>query len=136
MNRSIQHILMLILLITAFACDRNNTEISGLVLGGSDSSLSLERLDVNRTSVVDSVKVKEDGSFSFKAQLEEPELFVLKNQKGEIINLLLSPGEQVTIETEYTSFGKNYIVKGSEESEGIHNSYHTSTEHGQTLIPW
>ena len=119
MNKSILHILMLIVLIIAFACDRNKTEISGLVLGGGDSSLSLERLDVNRTSVIDSVKVKKDGSFSLKTQQEEPELFVLKNQNGDIINLLLSPGEKVTIETEHTSFGENYSIKGSEESEGI-----------------
>ena len=119
MARSIQRIFMLMMLVTVLACGRNQTEIHGLVSGGADTKLTLERLDVNRTSVVDSVSINGDGSFSFKTRLEEPELFVLKNQAGDIVNLLLSPGELIYIETSYDSFGSSYIVDGSEDSEGI-----------------
>lgn len=116
---SIQRIPILILLLAGFACSRNKTEIMGLVEGGLDKTITLERLDVNRTTVIDSVKLKRDGSFLFKTQLEEPELYILRDEKGDIVNLLLAPGEKVSISTSSESFGRGYKVKGSEESENI-----------------
>jgi peroxiredoxin len=110
---------MLFMLIAGLSCSRNKTEVQGLVEGGGDKNISLERLDVNRTTVLDSVKTKKDGSFSFKTSLEEPELYILKYEPGEIINLLLTPGEKVFISTSSESFGSGYRVDGSEESEMI-----------------
>jgi len=114
-----QRIFILIMLLAGFACSRNKTEILGLVEGGFDKTITLERLDVNRTIVIDSVKIKKDGSFSFKTQIEEPELYILKNEQGDLVNLLLSPGEKVSISTSSESFGSNYQVNGSVESEKI-----------------
>ncbi len=111
-------LLTIILLITGMACQHNNTVISGRVEGGGDLTLSLERLDVNRTTVIDSVKTGEDGSFQVKINQEEPALYILKN-KGQIINLLLQPGEHALVITSDTAFGKVYSVEGSEESEKI-----------------
>ena len=96
---SVQRIFILFLLLAGLGCSRNKTEIMGLVEGGSEKTISLERLDVNRTILVDSVKTKKDGSFSFKTRLEEPELYILKYEPGEILNLLLAPGEKVSIST-------------------------------------
>jgi peroxiredoxin len=107
------------MLLGVVACSSNKIEIRGFVSGGEDKLLTLERLDVNRTSLVDSVRVKADDSFSFKASLEDSELFVIKNQGGKIINLLLAPGDKVQIRTSHDSFGSAYQVEGSEESEGI-----------------
>ena len=105
--------------ITGFACNSTRTEISGLVNGGEGLDLTLERLDVNKTSLVDSVKTGKDGSFTIKLNLEEPELYILKNGKGDIMNLLVKPGENIKIETSHESFGSRYSLSGSEESEGI-----------------
>ncbi|MEN8230363.1 MAG: TlpA disulfide reductase family protein [Bacteroidota bacterium] len=116
---SIQRILILITLVVSFACTRNNAEITGLVNDGGDKIITLERLDVNRTSVIDSVKILKDGSFSFKTRLEEPELYILKYEPGDIVNLLIGPGEKVSISTSSESFGSGYQVTGSEESENI-----------------
>ncbi len=119
MNRSIPFTIVLIVAITAFACNSTRTEISGLIHGGEEINLTLERLDVNRTSVIDSIVTGIDGSFSIKAVLEEPELYVLKDENGEIINLLVSPGDKIFLESSSESFGKAYSVSGSKESEGI-----------------
>lgn len=109
----------MIMMLTGFACSNNKAEIKGIVSGGADKTLTLERLDVNRTTLIDSVLIKKDDSFSFKTLQEEAELFVLKNPEGEIINLLLSPGEDISLKTDYGSFGTGYQVNGSDESEGI-----------------
>jgi len=119
MNRSIPFVIVLIVAITGFACSSTQTEISGLISGGEDISLTLERLDVNRTSVIDSVRTGEDGSFSIRLRLEEPELYILKNENGALINLMVSPGEKISVQSSYDSFGSAYMVTGSEESEGI-----------------
>jgi hypothetical protein len=115
----VQRLFILFMLIAALGCNRNSTVIVGLVEGGGEKTISLERLDVNRTIVVDSVITKKDGSFSFKTRLEEPELYILKYEPGEILNLLLAPGEKVTISTTSESFGSGYRIDGSEESEMI-----------------
>lgn len=119
MNISLRGIIMWTMLLTVVACSSNKTEIRGYVSGGEEKLLTLERLDVNRTSLVDSVRVDRDDSFLFRSSLEDSELFVIKNQEGKIINLLLSPGDKVQIHTSYDSFGSDYQVEGSEESEGI-----------------
>ena len=119
MNRSIPFIIVLIVTITGFSCNSTKTEISGLIRGGEDISLTFERLDVNRTSVLYSVTTGKDGSFNIKLGLEEPELYILKNEDGALINLLVSPGEKISVNSSYDSFGSDYTVNGSEESEGI-----------------
>jgi peroxiredoxin len=119
MKRGIQGTIVMIMMLTGFACSSNKTEIKGIVSGGADKTLTLERLDVNRTTLIDSVLIRKDDSFSIKTQQDEAELFVIKNQEGEIINLLLSPGEDIRLSTDYDSFGTDYQVNGSDESEGI-----------------
>jgi len=69
--------------------------------------------------VLDSVKTAKDGSFHIKLGIEEPELYILKNDDGALINLLVSPGEKIRVSSSYDSFGSDYTVTGSEESEGI-----------------
>lgn len=111
--------IMLIAALTGFSCSSTKTEISGLISGGEEINLTLERLDVNRTSLIDSVRTGKDGSFSIKLGLEEPELYILKNDNGALINLLVSPGEKISVNSSYESFGSAYMVSGSQESEGI-----------------
>lgn len=119
MNRSIPIIFVLILAIAGVSCSSTRTEISGLIRGGEEIALTLERLDINRTSVVDSLKTGKDGSFSIRLGLEEPELFILKNEKGALINLLVFPGDRISVHSSVDSFGSKYEVNGSDESEGI-----------------
>ncbi|MCK5694006.1 MAG: DUF4369 domain-containing protein, partial [Bacteroidales bacterium] len=119
MNRSIPIMIVLIVALIGFSCSSTQTEISGLISGGEEISLTLERLDVNRTSLIDSVRTGKDGSFSIKLGLEEPELYILKNDDGALINLLVTPGEKISVNSSYDSFGSAYEVSGSEESEGI-----------------
>ena len=119
MNRSIPIIILLIVAFAGFSCNSTRTEISGLIRGGEEISLTLERLDVNRTSVVDTLKTGKDGSFSIRLGLEEPELYILKDEQGALINLLVFPGDRISVQSKLDSFGSDYELSGSEESEGI-----------------
>jgi peroxiredoxin len=119
MKRKLVYLIGLVWLIAGFGCSSSKSEIAGVITGGEGQSLMLEKLNVNQTSVIDSIQLGKDGSFTVKIDLEEPELYILKNSEGELINLLVAPGEKISIETSLESFGMGYRVEGSDESEGI-----------------
>ena len=120
MKRSFRLIIIPFVFLLVLSCNRNTTEIAGRIEGGEERSYSLERLDVNRTTVIDSIRTDKNGAFAIKIDQEEPALYILKNTEGKIINLLLSPGHQIMLRTTWQNFGTSYEVEGSEESEKIH----------------
>lgn len=120
MKRNLRLIILPLAALLLPGCNRNTTEIAGLIEGGEDRSYALERLDVNRTTVIDSIHTDRNGAFAIKIDPEEPALYILKNREGKIINLLLSPGHQIMLRTTWQNFGTGYVVEGSEESEKIH----------------
>lgn len=110
----------IILVLAALSCSRGNkATLSGILEEGAGEVITLEKLDVNRTIVIDSVKTDRAGRFSLKVELEEGELFILKDREGNLINLLLYPGDEVELVTRASAFGKEYRLTGSEESENI-----------------
>jgi peroxiredoxin len=90
-----------------------------VISGGEEIRLTLERLDVNRTTVIDTLRTGNEGYFSIKFSQEEPELFVLKDDQGSLINLLVKPGDRISVQSAADSFGSAYQLSGSEESESI-----------------
>jgi len=115
----IETILTFALLTAGMACSRNNVVIEGHIEDGDGTRITFEKLDVNRTVAVDSLEIKKGGDFLFRTHLDEPELYILKNDQGEILNLMLFPGDRVSVNTTTDSFGTGYEVEGSEESENI-----------------
>jgi thiol-disulfide isomerase/thioredoxin len=104
----------------AVSCKNNpNSSVEGTLRNSEKNFLKLEYLNINKTNLVDSIQVKKDGSFRFKVYVEQPGLYVLKNEDGKIINLLLSPNEKIKVESDYHEFDRNYSVMGSPESELI-----------------
>ena len=93
--------------------------IEGSVKDGAKKTIYLDRLDINKALVLDSLKISNNNTFHFKIFADQPDLYVLRNSNGQIINLLLFPNEKVNIQANYTEFDKNYIVTGSGESENV-----------------
>lgn len=103
-----------------FSCqDHKNVIIQGNLREGSGNSIRLEYLDVNKTIPLDSVEIRKNGDFRFRTEIKQPGLYILKNNGGKIINLLISPGEFISIEGNYPDMDRNYTVKGSPDSEHI-----------------
>lgn len=117
MNRSIFGIFISLLLILTSCKPRDNIIISGQVDDGTRKMLYLEYLKINKTEKIDSLKIKKDGSFEFSFRAEHPGIYILKTNTGRIINLLPSPGEELTVNTNYETFNEDYTVAGSPESE-------------------
>jgi hypothetical protein len=133
----IRSIILLLILLVSLSCSRDRVVISGVLEGGAGTGISLEKLDVNQTVQIDSIRTENDGSFNFATRLDEPRLMLLRNDRGQILNLLPFPGEQISIRTSYKSFGHGYQVEGSPESEKIRllvEHLHTTRRRVDSLV--
>jgi len=107
-----------VFLLFSLSCkNRPNTVVEGKLSNSGKKFLKLEYLNINQTRAVDSIIIKKDGSFRFSVLVEQPGLYILKNENGKIINLIISPGEKIKVEGDYQDFDKNYRVNGSRDSE-------------------
>jgi len=118
-NKSFLVIFVITALITFSCKDKPNTSIEGVFRNSEKNSLKLEYLDINKTQLIDSIGIKKNGDFKLKVFIDQPGLYILKNDNGKIINLLISPGEKIKIDGDYQEFDKNYSVVGSPESEYV-----------------
>lgn len=118
-NKTLFPVLSALVLLSTWGCSNNNVSLEGNVEGSEEGVLVLKRLDINRTSFVDSLEIDNNGNFHFRTHLEAPELFLLSNEEGRMINLLLAPGDEIGLQTTSDSFDRGYLVQGSEESTNI-----------------
>jgi peroxiredoxin len=99
--------------------DRPNTVIEGNLSNSAKKYIRLEYLDINKTQLIDSVRIKSNGNFRFRFFAAQPGLYILKNENGKIINLLISGGNKIRISGDYSAFDRGYKLSGSAESEYI-----------------
>ncbi|HYW96323.1 MAG TPA: DUF4369 domain-containing protein, partial [Bacteroidales bacterium] len=110
---------VLFLLLLTSCKNKRNTVIEGTLSSGARKYLYLDYLDIDKTTKVDSLKIKKDDNFKFRIHLDEPGIYILRNENGKLINLLPSPGEHLTIQANYAEMNRDYSVSGSKESEYI-----------------
>jgi hypothetical protein len=102
------------------ACNSGSTfTVDGYVSDADGKKLYLEASLIDGVVALDSVKLKGDGSFSFKqSQPESPEFYRLRVDE-KIINFSVDSTETVTITAPYAGFTTDYQVAGSPDSEKI-----------------
>lgn len=111
------------LLLLIFACGDGITEntmtVSGTVKGLKKGILYLQYIPDSTLIVVDSLEVNGDGSFSFKTEIESPEIFYLylnkkdNNDLNDRITFFGEPGN-IVINTSWNTFDTNAKISGSE----------------------
>lgn len=102
------------------ACsDSGSVRVNGRFAGHSDEKLYLEQILPGDQHVIDSTVLSRKGDF--KMTVAPPQnrttLYNLRFN-GDVIPLLLSPGEKVTVNS-ICDVGHNYTVEGSPESERL-----------------
>ena len=96
--------LFLILILSILGCSDASVRISGKLENAVKGQyLFLQELKSNELTTVDSLKLKEDGSFSFNREITLPTFYLLKTANNNFFTLLLEPGEKVKIEAMYDS---------------------------------
>lgn len=117
----IKRILILSCMVAALsACQsRNSISLQGTLEKPAGEYVKLWRVDVNVSKLLDSAKVKSNGSFSMKFDASGPEFYQLGYSQSDFITLIGFPGEKITLSFSESQMQKSYTVQGSEESQMI-----------------
>lgn len=111
---------LLFLIIALWSCRNEQTiRITGEYPTGKGETVDLELFRMPSLVTLDSLKIRQNGKFSFSFDLEAPELVLLSDEKGRKINLLVHPGDNIHLEIRDSLFNVNYALRGSEDSEKI-----------------
>ena len=103
------------------ACDKApKFQVEGTIEGAKDSMLYFSQNTLEGVQKLDSVKLKEDGSFSFKATAptESPEFYTLQIGRH-VINFSVDSTETMTITAKLATMEKDYTIEGNESSKRI-----------------
>lgn len=110
---------MAVVVLALCACTGKSFNISGTITEAKDSVLYLENMSLSGPVAVDSVKLSEDGTFSFSQQAPEAPEFYRLRIAGQIINLAVDSTEQIGVKAQYPTMSVVYDVTGSDECAKI-----------------
>ena len=100
-------------------CSReHNVTIKGTFSEVREGMVYLDKSEVDRTRVADSVEIKR-GRFKFTADITGPEFYQVRFDNGEFVGLLTMPGEKIGLDLGKSPLALNYSVTGSPGSEEI-----------------
>ncbi len=102
------------------ACDQQEKfTIEGSIEGAADSILYLENVGLKGIEPLDSVRLDDDGTFSFSAATAgSPEFYILRIH-DQIINISIDSTETVKVKGQYPNMSVRYEVEGSENCSRI-----------------
>lgn len=107
-------ILMMIATVVV-ACNNNDTShftVEGRIENGDSLMLYLEKRELSRTSVIDSVKLSKNGNFKFRGNVTPyPEFYVLR-LGDQIINFATDSTETIQVDASKDLFSTDYSIKG------------------------
>ena len=91
------------MLMAVSSCNERKFQITGNITDAKDSILYLEHMSLNGPVTSDSVKLAEDGSFSFSGKdMGTPEFYRLRIA-GQIINIAVDSTETIEVKAAYPS---------------------------------
>lgn len=106
---------LLMALLALGSCNEKKFKVSGQISEAKDSLLYFENMGLNGPETIDSVKLADDGSFSFSAEAPgNPEFYRLRIGR-QIVNIAIDSTEQITVKAAYPTMSTGYTVEGSTE---------------------
>lgn len=111
------YFLLALLMVGLVACDNTpKFKVQGEVNGAQDKMLYLDLSGVTGVSVLDSVELGKDGSFSFSVNRPESPEFYRLRMEGKMVNFAVDSTETITIRTHADKFDTDYTIEGSENN--------------------
>ncbi len=101
--------------LTICSCSKKQWKVSGSIASAKDSTLYLEHMSLSGAVVIDSVRLGEDGQFSFATDAQDAPEFYRLRIAGQIINIGVDSTETIEVKASYPTMTSNYEVKGSDE---------------------
>ena len=121
MNKKLFLYLSAIIIISG--CKDQPVRISGTLLNPLKGKyIYLDELMSNDMKTIDSVRISDEGKFSFKRDIKFPAFYLVKTDDRNFITMLLTPGEKISIKSYYDSLNYPVSLTGSEGTE-LMNEY-------------
>lgn len=107
------------MLMAISSCNERKFHITGKITDARDSILYLEHMSLNGPVTADSVRLPEDGSFSFSGKDPVTPEFYRLRIAGQIINIAVDSTETIEVNTAWPAMASAYEVKGSYDCSKI-----------------
>ena len=101
------------------SCNNNKFTVEGQIAGAKDSVLYFENVGLEGINVLDSVKLNDNGDFSFSQDTTTAPEFYRLRIADQIINVSIDSTETVQVKGQYPGMASNYTISGSENCEKI-----------------
>lgn len=101
------------------ACSAKKYHVEGEISNAKDSVLYFENISLEGPVVIDSVKLGDNGQFTFAADAQDAPEFYRLRIADQIINLSADSTETVTVKARYPEMSWKYEVSGSESCKKI-----------------
>ncbi|MFD0798074.1 DUF4369 domain-containing protein [Maribacter chungangensis] len=124
MKRFLYSLGLLCLLISCTSETENTMTINGTIKGLKKGTLYLQHINDTTLVTVDSLEIEGDGKFTFKTELESPEIFYLyldkkdNNDINDRISFFAEPG-LINVSTHWNSFDTKAKITGSKSQEKL-----------------
>lgn len=101
------------------SCNDKKFTVEGQISNAKDSVLYFENVGLEGINVLDSVKLSDNGDFSFREDATEAPEFYRLRIADQIINVSIDSTETVEVKGQYPGMASNYTVSGSDNCEKI-----------------
>jgi thiol-disulfide isomerase/thioredoxin len=106
-------------MIVAGCKNKDRVRVDGIVKDNPVNYIYISKVDVDTPVLLDSSKIRNDGSFRFRVKAAEPDFYQVGYSKSDFITLLAEPGEKIHLSFNSNHLYNNYTVTGSTGSELI-----------------
>lgn len=109
-----KYFVLALTMLAMVSCTEKKFHVEGTITDAKDSLLLFENVGIEEITVVDSVRLGEDGSFSFSGLAQEAPEFYRLRIAGQIINVSIDSTETVTVKAQYPQMATQYEISGSD----------------------
>ncbi len=109
-----KYLLIAVAALAIASCSEKKYHVEGSIAQAKDSLLVFENVGIEEITVIDSIRLGEDGAFSFSGDAQEAPEFYRLRIGGQIINVSIDSTETITIKADYPQMATKYEVSGSD----------------------
>ena len=110
---------LLFIALVVSSCGGKKFHVNGTITEAADSILYFENMSLDGPVTVDSVKLSDNGDFSFSDDAPSAPEFYRLRIANQIINLSIDSTETITVKADYPHMSTGYTVEGSEDCKTI-----------------